>query len=253
MTDLISIVTPVHAPAAPYLREAYESLRAQELPDGWEWEWIVQEDGDSGAVAELIPDDPRISYGFGRQQGPSVARTVALSRCQGALVQALDADDRLTPGALARAITALTERPEVGWTTAAALDLLPDGSTVGWPDGDPPEGAKPNGWVFDYWLNHNYRLPVVPGTLCIRRSLVLALGGWMALPASEDTGLLIAASVVRPGYFIATPGLLYRKWPGQSTAQLAHLDEGELRARVAVIEARARALQEGEWISRFPG
>ncbi len=40
----------------------------------------------------------------------------------------------------------------------------------------------------------------------------------MALPASEDTGLLLALNAVSTGYFIPDAGLLYRKWPGQSTA-----------------------------------
>ena len=45
MSGLVSIVTPVHAPAARWLRNAYESLRAQQLPGGWAWEWLVQGDG----------------------------------------------------------------------------------------------------------------------------------------------------------------------------------------------------------------
>ncbi|QEV39866.1 hypothetical protein CP978_16030 [Streptomyces nodosus] len=52
-----------------------------------------------------------------------------------------------------------------------------------------------------------------------------ALGGWMALPSSEDTGLLMALNAVSTGWFIEECGLLYRKWPGQSTAQDAHHHE----------------------------
>jgi hypothetical protein len=64
----------------------------------------------------------------------------------------------------------------------------------------------------------------------------------MALPAGEDTGLLIAAAVVSPGYFIAETGLLYRKWPGQVTAQPEHSAHDELQARNQIIEERANAL-----------
>ena len=77
----------------------------------------------------------------------------------------------------------------------------------------------------------------------------MALGGWMALPASEDTGLLIAASVISPGYFIAEPGLLYRKWPGQMTSQHAHTDPADRSARMAVIQARAEALRRTQVVS----
>lgn len=77
----------------------------------------------------------------------------------------------------------------------------------------------------------------------MRRELLLAIGGWMALPASEDTGMLLAARVLSPGFFIAENGLLYRKWPGQSTAQAAHVDPAERDDRMAIIQARVPALQ----------
>ncbi|MGW4462194.1 glycosyltransferase family 2 protein [Micromonospora sp. NPDC004704] len=247
MSNVISVITPVYPPNAAFLIDAYRSLVEQELPDRWQWEWVVQEDGQSGAIADLLPDDPRISFGTGRHAGPAVARNIALVRSSGQLVKALDADDLLTPGALHRDISIHAENKEIGWTATSALDLLPDGSTISWNQADPSEGIMPAGSVFDYWLSHDYQPPVVPGTMCIRRDLIIALGGWMALPASEDTGLLVAASTVRPGYFIATPGLLYRKWPLQSTAQPAHNNEAERFARAAVIEARVWAMIRGGW------
>ncbi len=241
MTQLVSVITPVHAPSLPHLRDAYESLRAQELPDGWEWEWLVQEDGQAGILHEALPnDDDRIRLGMGRRGGPGVARTLALARATGTLVKVLDADDLLTPGVVERDIKAL-EDPDIDWSTSRVLDLLPDGTTAGFP-GDPPPGRIARGAVLDYWRSHDYRASVHPATLCIRRDLVLALGGWMALPASEDTGLLIAASVVRDGHFTHEVGLLYRKWPGQATGQPAHIDPIERDARMRLIDDRARAL-----------
>jgi hypothetical protein len=65
----------------------------------------------------------------------------------------------------------------------------------------------------------------------------------MALPASSDTGLLIAADAVCDGYFIAEAGLFYRRWPGQVTKQAAHNDPAERMARMRIIEARAVALR----------
>ena len=242
MTNLVSVITPVYQPNAEHLDEAYKSLTSQRMPDGWDWQWIVQEDGQTGEVAALLPSDPRISAGSGRHGGPGTARTLALSRVDGELVKVLDADDMLTAGALARDIAVLSTHRHIGWTTSRVLDLLPDGSTVGF-DQDPPNGPVSLGAVFDHWLAHDFRAQVHPATLCIRRSLLLAIGGWMALPASEDTGLLIAASVLRVGYFTAETGLLYRKWSGQSTKQTAHTDPIERDARMAVIQARARALR----------
>lgn len=239
----ISVVTPVHAPSIPYLADAYESLRSQELPDGWTWEWLVQEDGRTGKVAAALPADPRVLVASGKQGGPGVARNMAMARSDAALLRVLDADDQLTPGALAREIDALVSQPGVGWTTSSVLDLMPDGSTVGWQHADPPGGKLRRTGVLDYFQQNNYRLPVHPATLCIRRELALALGGWMALPGGEDTGLLLAASVVADGYFIAEPGLLYRKHPDQITAQADWTATEEWQLRMSLIESRAVALQ----------
>jgi glycosyltransferase involved in cell wall biosynthesis len=243
VTHLISVITAAHPPTIPFLGEAYDSLDRQALPLGWDWQWVVQEDGQTGRVAAALPDDPRITAGSGRKGGPGVARTMALARATGSLVKVLDADDQLLPGTLARDITTFNDHPDVGWTTSKALDLLPDGSTVAWDQDDPPEGRLESEDVFEYWLDHDHRAQVLPSTICIRRELLLAVGGWMALPASEDTGMLLAASVISPGYFIASDGLLYRKWSGQSTAQAAHVDPVERNDRMTLIENRVRALQ----------
>ncbi|MET8094226.1 glycosyltransferase family 2 protein [Micromonospora sp. NPDC005220] len=241
LTQLVSVITPVHAPSIEHLAGAYESLAKQEMPDGWDWEWLVQEDGQTDALVDALPDDPRISLGTGRPGGPGVARTLALARVSGDLIKVLDADDQLTPGALARDIAAFDAHPQIGWTTSRVLDLLPNGSTAGW-DKDPAGGVIDRGAVLSFWRANDYRASVHPATLCLRRDLVFALGGWMALPASEDTGLLLAANAVSAGYFTREYGLLYRKWPGQVTSQAAHREPAEYQARMRIIEARANAL-----------
>ncbi|MEU2281387.1 glycosyltransferase family 2 protein [Streptomyces sp. NPDC013178] len=246
MNRRVIVVTAVHAPSAPYLPEAYASLRGQDLPDGWEWHWVIQEDGTTDAVGPHVPDDPRVTFRQGRPGGPGVARTIALAHAEGEYVKVLDADDRLTPGALHRDLAALEADPALGWATSRALDLLPDGSTAGFP-GDPLDGPIERGDVLDHWKAHDFRAQVHPATLCVRRDLLLALGGWMALPASEDTGLLLALNSVSRGWFSREVGLLYRKWEGQVTGQAAHTDPAERDARMAVVEARARALASLRW------
>jgi hypothetical protein len=99
--------------------------------------------------------------------------------------------------------------------------------------------------VLDYWRANGFLAQVHPATLCVRRSLLLRLGGWMALPASEDTGLLLAANAVSLGYFLGEPGLHYRKWPGQITHQPAHLAEPARSARMRLIGERAELLATG--------
>ncbi|MEE1756786.1 glycosyltransferase family 2 protein [Streptomyces sp. SP18CS02] len=242
----IIIITAVHAPSAPFLADAYKSLCEQELPDGWEWHWVVQEDGLGDEVAPHVPDDPRVTFRQGRAGGPGVARTIALAHADGEYIKVLDADDQLTPGALARDLAVLEGDRGIGWATSRVLDLLPDGSTLGF-DQDPDGGPVERGAVLAHWQAHGYRAQVHPATLFARRELVIALGGWMALPASEDTGLLLALDAVSRGWFTREAGLLYRKWPGQATGQASHTDAGERDARMAVVQARARALGSLGW------
>lgn len=243
----IDVITAVHPPSAPFLADAYKSLCAEELPDGWEWHWIIQEDGRTDAVRAHVPDDPRVTFGQGRPGGgPGVARMMGLAHATGRYVKVLDADDQLTPGALARDLALLEGDETLGWATSRVLDLLPDGSTAGF-DGDPDGGPLGRGVVFDYWKANNYRAQVHPATLFMRRDLLLALGGWMALPASEDTGLLLALNTVSRGYFTREYGLLYRKWEGQATAQPTHTDSAERDARMAVVQARTDALSHLAW------
>ncbi|MEU2063637.1 glycosyltransferase [Streptomyces sp. NPDC013455] len=246
MSRRVTVVTAVHGPSARYLPQAYASLRAQVLPAGWEWDWVVQEDGTTDRVRPYVPDDARVTFRQGRPGGPGVARTIALARAGGTYVKVLDADDQLTPGALARDLAVLEADPTVGWTTCRVLDLLPDGSTASFP-GDPDEGPVERGTVLARWKRNDFLAPVHPATLCVRRNLLLALGGWMALPASEDTGLLLALSAVSRGWFTARAGLLYRKWEGQVTGQAAHVDPAERQARMTIAEARARALADSGW------
>ncbi|MFI2201952.1 glycosyltransferase family 2 protein [Streptomyces sp. NPDC020192] len=243
----VTVVTAVHGPSAPFLPDAYASLGAQRLPDGWEWDWVIQQDGTTDEVRPHVPDDTRVSFRQGRAGGPGVARTIALARAEGEYVKVLDADDRLTPGALARDVAVLEADRTLGWTTSRVLDLLPDGSTLGFP-GDPDDGPLERGAVLDHWKRHDFRPPVHPASLCVRRDLLTALGGWMALPASEDTGLLLALNAVSRGWFSAEAGLLYRKWEGQVTGQASHVDPAERAARTAVAEARARALADFGWV-----
>jgi glycosyltransferase involved in cell wall biosynthesis len=194
-------------------------------------------------VAERIlpPSDDRLVFGTGRHGGVAITRNLALSAARGDLVKNLDQDDVLTDGVLARDIGAIVDNDGVQWTTSRAVDLLPDGSKVAF-DNDPPHGRLEPGVVVDHWRRHSYRLPVHPTTICITRHLAVLLGGWMAVPGSDDTGLLVAASVVSPGYFESEVGLLYRKWHGQESATAGHVEPIERNARMKLISDRATAL-----------
>ncbi|OHT77872.1 glycosyltransferase [Mycobacteroides chelonae] len=240
--SLISIITAVYRPEAEFLMAAYDSVRTQVVPAGWSLEWIVQEDGDTGIAEKILPGEDWIKFGTGRHNGVAITRNLGLGRSRGAFIKDLDQDDVLTAGVVERDIRVLMANRDIGWTTSRVLDLLSDGSTAGF-DNDPPAGRIAPGSVLEHWRSHNYRLPVHPATMCVRRELVTALGGWMAVPGSDDTGMLIAASVVSAGYFHPEVGLLYRKWPGQESAKAPHYEQSEWQTRMSLISERADAIK----------
>ena len=62
----ISIITAAYAPLADYFTETIESVVSQELPRGWDLEWLVQEDGETpGLQAPQSADVERVLT-FGR-------------------------------------------------------------------------------------------------------------------------------------------------------------------------------------------
>ncbi|MFE9499811.1 glycosyltransferase family 2 protein [Streptomyces collinus] len=240
---LISIITPVYDGGQAYLRETYDSLKAQNLPKGWEWEWIVQEDG-PGSPGSVLPADDKISIGANRRGGAAMARSIAMSRVRGDLVRAVDADDLLPPGALSRAITTLTAHPDVAWCVSACLDLLPSGSLRAGPH-DPQPGRLAHGV-----MRAGYeagRFPVVGTTLVAYTALVHALGGWPAVPASEDVALLLFCEAVSEGWMIDEPGAIYRKHAAQATAQSAHWDPVERAALDDLVLPRLDAMSALGW------
>ncbi len=235
----ISVITPVYAPRAEYLGETYKSLETQVLPPGWDWEWLVQQDGPEGDLTGQLPEDDRISLRVGKRWGgQALARNVALARATGPLVKVLDADDVLTEGALRRDIATLDQNPDIAYTIARVLNYYPDGTTNRFPE-NPAPGRITRGALLPYWQRHD-EPQVHPASLCARRQILTALGGWMALSSSEDTALVLALNAVSTGYFIGEPGLLYRVWPGQTTAGRGKDDERN--AVLRLIEARAEAL-----------
>lgn len=208
---LLNVITAVKADKADHLLELYESLARQVLPPGWDWCWVLQEDGETGEPFAMVPADRRISAGMAPWGGPARARTVALCRAGGELVRAVDADDVLPPGALRRDIEVLTAHREIGWCVSPAVDLLEDGSMRSGPR-DPEAGLLSPGILVEG--ERLGLMPVLGCTMCAHTDLVRLLGGWPALcPGGEDVGLLLAAEAVAPGWMLAEPGILYRRWP----------------------------------------
>lgn len=219
-TRLISVLTAVHVGRTEWLRETAESLNRQVLPSPFSFEWIVQEDGESGNDLGPIVGSVRsgeVSCQSNRgSAGTATTRNLALSRAQGDYVISLDGDDMLFPSALLSLALELNRQTSCSWVAGRTFYLRQDGTLDPFPERMKPGKIAP-GRFADDWLVHR-RPSVCSGAVMYRREAVLEAGGWIATRGSEDTGMLLAISDKCDGYFMESHTLMYRKWAGSVTA-----------------------------------
>ena len=221
----ISVLTAALDPPAEFLLDALRSLHAQEETD---WEWVIQLDGEHPPPmpAALLSERRASVQANGRLLGSGATRNRALVRTRAPLVQNLDADDQLLPGALAAARTALEGDAELAFAFGRTVELHPDGSQRGaWREQIPfAPGRIEAGAIAAHWLKTGSDpLPLSP--LAYRRRLLFAYGGWAALSVMEDTALALALSVRHPCLYIDRDTQLYRVHPGQVTAAAGYRAE----------------------------
>jgi glycosyltransferase involved in cell wall biosynthesis len=111
---LVSVITPMYN-AAAFIGDALESVAAQDHPA---IEVILVDDGstdDSASVARAHAERLGLDATIVRQenQGPAIARNLALDHVRGRLVTLLDADDRMTPDRVGFGVRHLRDHPEV--------------------------------------------------------------------------------------------------------------------------------------------
>lgn len=245
----LSIITCVLPSKSEHIIDAWNSILAQKLPRNWSFEWHIQVDGPE-KIFFVQDDDPRIKTSYNlRRMGPAISRNTALARAKGKLIKILDADDQLTNDQLAREIDVFEHNNNIGFVVSEALDYFSDGSLQS-KSTAPPNGLIERGTLPKSWRNNDYRLTVHPATLTVRAELMHALGGWMGIATSEDTGLLMALNVVSKGFYLNRPGLIYRKWDNQLSTTIEHVDEYARTARHQAIEHRINALY--DWGIQWP-
>lgn len=236
----VSVLTAAHAPGAAFLAETAESILTQELPPGWDLEWIVQQDG-VGSIASLLPDDARVRLDVnGAQLGAATTRNLALSRARGTLLQNLDADDLLLPGAIAHQINVFEVNDNIHWAIGQADDLMPDGSRRTFPP-DLPFGRVEPGAVNAWATDHGGNWPIHCAGLMYRTASLRALGGWGGLPFDEDLALFGTLSEIASGWSDERFTWLYRQHPDQLIRSGAR-DRWSEQCRTYVLQ-RVRAVR----------
>ncbi len=112
-SPVVSVITNVQN-GAPYLREALDSLFAQDFDD---WELIAWDDCSTDDSAEIIRsyNDPRVRYFLSPELTPLArARQLAVREARGEWVAFLDQDDIWTPHKLRLQFAVASADPNVG-------------------------------------------------------------------------------------------------------------------------------------------
>lgn len=218
MNNAVSVVIPCYNAEAT-VAEAIESALAQTWPD---IEIVVVDDGSTDRSADILRGfKDRIRTDFGPNCGASVARDKGTMLARGEYIQYLDADDLLTPEAVASRLDALREtEADVAFADWQRFSSAPDGSrllgqlvALRMQDLAPdPELAC----ATTFWAP--------PAALLYRRCIVDAIGGWNErLPVIQDARFLFDAARQK-ARFVHVPGVsaFYR----DSGASLSRGDEG---------------------------
>src|SRR5690606_15764736 len=127
---LVSIVIPCYNHAR-FLGEAIESALGQTYP---RVEVVVVDDGSTDDTAAVVVRYPAVRYVRQANAGLAAARNAGLRASTGELLVFLDADDRLTPGALEEGLRCLRARPECAFVYGAYRWIEADGTfhDIGW-------------------------------------------------------------------------------------------------------------------------
>jgi glycosyltransferase involved in cell wall biosynthesis len=175
VTASVAVIIPCFNDGAT-LEEAVRSARSQERID----ELVVVDDGstDSRTIdafrslqAEGVTVVHRANGGLG------AARMTGVLATSSRYVFCLDADDRLLPGALSKLATALDAHPELA---LAWGDYLLFGERT-WRQRTAPS-LDP--WQISYQND-------IPASVLVRRSALIAVGGWQLRGGYEDWDMLM--------------------------------------------------------------
>lgn len=230
MKNKLSILTPVLASPGTreVLPEAAASIANQQLPPGWEYEWIIMEDGPSPQLESFEWPDWAHYRVIEKQVGEPSARTLALAAATGDYVLAFDADDTLPEGALYNICTTYDTFPSAKWV--AGQEATPR-HPCPWQSRLDPEDHIPAGWcepdtLYPFWK----RTGQFPVTFqCSYPAETLwKYGGYPAMPYAGDINLLFAVSTIDPGVVLHDVVLNYRRWSGQMTAQKEYFSVEDL-------------------------
>ena len=197
----VTVLTVVRD-GAPFLEQTLESIRRQTMTD---FEYIIVDDASRDATPRIVERaaarDQRIQL-LRRETpgGPFVAANEGLRHARGELIARTDADDISLPLRLHRQSAFLEARPRLSAcvTWSRALDDCKGLSAI-------PRATASLKWLLCLGC------VVVHSSLCIRRTELIARGGYRELPLAQDYDLF--CELARRGAIAVVPELhvLFRR------------------------------------------
>ncbi len=201
----LSVVTAVSPSRAGFLPETAASIAA--IREVIELEWVLVWDGAAG------PEVGADHVGCGRAgSGISCTRNLALPYVRGELVTVVDGDDLLERDGVLSGANELKEDLGIGWVGLSRR--LIDGSST-WHTVT-EKRAYSAGELAEAWTTP---FPFHPNSVMLRSSVLRRIGGWPAVAANEDLGMILLASEDSPGVILPEVLTRYRVWEGQEVAR----------------------------------
>jgi glycosyltransferase involved in cell wall biosynthesis len=213
----ISVVIPSYNTGA-LLRETLDSVLTQSRPAH---EIIVVDDGSTDDTAEIVRGyGDAVRYIWQRNQGQASARNTGIEAATGNWIALLDSDDLFLPDRLRRAAESIEANPKLVVVYSAFAFLYPDGKRSFFP-------AFP---ASELWPALRYRSPILPSTTTIRRSELLAAGGFrkVFIEAWDLWFRLIRTHSAAAFQDLPESLLLYRRWDGNATNHHVRYADGML-------------------------
>lgn len=219
---LVSVVIPAYN-AAWCLGRALDSVLAQTWPA---LEILVVDDGSSDATPAVLERyGSRIRVIRQANAGMSAARNSGIAAARGALLAFLDADDWWRPEKVARQVSVLQARPEVGFcSTTAELSG--------------PEGQRLGQWVCEHEAHELVEAllagsaPIAGGasSVMVRREVLKRAGPFdPAMRGAEDPDLWIRLAALSPYAWLREPLTVVTRNPASVSRDREAMRAGALR------------------------
>jgi glycosyltransferase involved in cell wall biosynthesis len=219
MTAKISVVIPAYN-SEKCIRETLDSVLSQTLSPH---EIIVVDDGSKDNTAAVVRSfGDRIRYIRQDNQGIAGARNTGIHSASGDWIAFLDHDDLWLPTKLEKQSKVITENVGLICVYTTFSYLYPDGSLR-----EVPIFPAKN-----LWPALRYRTPILPSTAIVKRSALIAIGGFQKLYCVDDWNLwfrLVACYSSDCFMEISESLTLYRWWENNESKNFMPVMEAVLK------------------------